>query len=84
MEEDVSDIKNDNNEKNYEKKTECLDDNSPKEIEEYVSDRKMIIVKILTRRKNWMPRWHFLWRDGGWCKWKKKYNSENNDTKKRT
>ena len=39
MEEGVNDIKYDNNEKNdEEKETECLDDTSPDEMEERVSD----------------------------------------------
>ena len=52
MEEDVSDLKNDKNENNDEKKAECLDDTFPEEIEEYVSDKKMTRVKIMMRKKN--------------------------------
>ena len=46
-------IKNDNNTKHYEKKkTECLDDTSPEEMEKDVSDKNMIRVKIMTGKKN--------------------------------
>ena len=46
-------IKNDKNAKHYEKKkTECLDDTPPEEIEKDVSDKKMIRVKRMTSKKN--------------------------------
>ena len=42
--------KNDRNEKNDEgKKAECLDDTSPEDMEEGVSDKKITRVKIMMR-----------------------------------
>ena len=52
MEEDVSDINDDKNEKNdEEKEAECLDENSPNEMEEGVSDKKMRTVKRMMRER---------------------------------
>ena len=46
-------IKKDNSENNdKEKELECLDDSSPVEPEDNVCDKKMTIVKILTRKNN--------------------------------
>ena len=52
MEDDVCDEKNDNRE-NIDKKKELgfLDDTSPEETEDGVCDKKMTIVKIMTRKK---------------------------------
>ena len=45
-------IKKDKNEKTMKKKAECLDDTSPEDMEEGVSDTKMTRVKIIMRKNN--------------------------------
>ena len=46
-------IKNDNSENNDKgKELGCLDDTSPVETEDDVCDKKMTIVKIMTRKNN--------------------------------
>ena len=39
-------------ENDEEKKAKCLDDTSPEEMEEDISDKKMPGVKIMMRKKN--------------------------------
>ena len=51
-------------------------------MEEDGSDKKMTRMKKMTRKKVWIPRWHFPWRDGGRCKWLKNDKSENKDEEK--
>ena len=52
-------IKNNNSENNdKEKQLGFLDYTPPEYTEEGASDKKMIIVKVMTRKKTWMHRWH--------------------------
>ena len=49
----MCDKKNDNSENNdKEKELGCLDDTSPDDMEDGVSDKKMTRLKIMTREKN--------------------------------
>ena len=70
IEQRVGDKNDDKNEYNdEEKEAECLDYTSPDEMEEDISDKKMTRMKKTIRKKGWIPRWYFPWRDGGRCKW---------------
>ena len=42
----------------------------------------MTRMKKMMRKKGWMPRWHFPWRDGAICKWKKWQEWKNDEKNK--
>ena len=70
IEECAGDRHDDNNGDNHEEKeSECLVDTSPGVMEEDVSDKTQWKNEKDYGEKNWLPRWHFPWRDRGRYKW---------------